>query len=76
MKWWFHRDPDKPTATEVAQSAARVEEADAAVRDARDTNQRVQKLTRAVQSSLRELESHRRDNHILDAMMDTLGRHQ
>lgn len=63
MKWW-HR---KQNGTDMS-------DADQAVRDAHDSTQRVESLTRTVLPGLRTLEAHRRDNHILNAMMNTIAR--
>lgn len=63
MKWW-HR---KKNGTDMT-------DADEAVRDALATTQRVDRLALSVLPGLRRLEAHRADNHILDAMMGTLGR--
>lgn len=65
MKWWHRRKAE----VEVDMS-----EADDALRDAHATTARVDRLARTVLPGLRTLEAHREDNHILDAMLGTLGR--
>jgi chemotaxis regulatin CheY-phosphate phosphatase CheZ len=76
MSWWRRGHVSPPAGATSEEAAAAVEGADEAVREARDATRRVEKLTRTVQAGLKELEVHRRDNHILDAMMETLGRHR
>lgn len=66
MKWRWLRRAKKETTMDT--------DADQAVQDARASTRRVDSIARDVLPGLRKLEAHRRDNHILDAMLGTLGR--
>ncbi len=66
MMWWRH----KKSESDVVDMTA----ADEAVHEAQASTERVAHLTQSVTAGLRRLEEHRRDNHVLDAMMNTLGR--
>jgi hypothetical protein len=70
MTWWHRKGKCQTTNEDGGDMAA----ADKAVRDARTASRRVDNLTRSVLPGLQRLEAHRRENHILDAMLSTIVR--
>jgi hypothetical protein len=70
MTWWRRKGKSQSTNEDGANMTA----ADQAVRDARSASRRVDNLTRSVLPGLQRLEAHRAENHILDAMMNTIVR--
>lgn len=70
MTWWHRRKTDENAEVETM----KLTDADQAIRDASQSTERVDRLAQAVAPGLRRLEAHRRENHVLDAMMETLGR--
>lgn len=64
MTWWKRRRTvDK-----------NLQDAEQALTEAQNATRRVSTLAADVQPGLDKLAAHRQDNHILDAMMSTLGR--
>lgn len=55
-------------------NARNLQAAEKALAEAKTATKRVSTLAADVQPGLAELAVHRRDNHILDAMLNTLGK--
>jgi hypothetical protein len=70
MKWWRRKGKNPTSDTDGGSMAA----ADQAVRDAETATRRVDNLAESVLPGLQRLEARRAENHILDAMMDTIVR--
>lgn len=70
MTWWRRKGKSQTTGQDGGSMAA----ADEAMLDAQTASLRVDHLTQSVLPGLRRLEAHRAENHLLDAMLNTIVR--